>query len=132
MGWRVEGRYHTAPVNPRYRHWAGGARANPTPQSCPPRPRRVLIGRKAYAVAGADGLNWGALANCESGGNPRAVNPAGYYGLYQFDLGTWASVGGSGDPAAAPRPCAAVLPRAARADAIPPRRSAAPRPSPNG
>jgi uncharacterized protein YabE (DUF348 family) len=66
-----------------------------------PRPRRVLVGRKAYAVAGADGLNWGALANCESGGNPRAVNPAGYYGLYQFDLGTWRSVGGSGLPTSA-------------------------------
>jgi len=56
---------------------------------------------EAYAVAGANGLNWGALANCESGGNPRAVNPAGYYGLYQFDLGTWRSVGGSGLPTAA-------------------------------
>ena len=63
-----------------------------------PRPRRVLVGRQAYAVTGADGLNWGALANCESGGNPRAVNPAGYYGLYQFDMGTWRSVGGSGIP----------------------------------
>jgi hypothetical protein len=46
----------------------------------------------------ADGLNWAALAKCESGGNPRAVNPAGYYGLYQFSLSTWASVGGSGNP----------------------------------
>lgn len=63
-----------------------------------PHPRRVLVGRKAYAVPGADGLNWGALATCESGGNPRAVNPAGYYGLYQFDTGTWRSVGGSGLP----------------------------------
>ncbi len=66
-----------------------------------PRPRRVLVGREAYSVPGVDGLNWGALANCESGGNPRAVNPAGYYGLYQFDLGTWRSVGGSGVPTAA-------------------------------
>ena len=66
-----------------------------------PRPRRVLVGRKASSVAGADGLNWAALANCESGGNPRAVNPAGYYGLYQFDIGTWRSVGGSGVPTAA-------------------------------
>jgi uncharacterized protein YabE (DUF348 family) len=48
--------------------------------------------------ATADGLNWGALAKCESGGNPRAVNPAGYYGLYQFSLSTWARVGGSGSP----------------------------------
>ncbi|KQV72017.1 hypothetical protein ASC64_20545 [Nocardioides sp. Root122] len=66
-----------------------------------PSPRRVLVGRKPYAVQGADGLNWGALANCESGGNPNAVNPAGYYGLYQFDLGTWRSVGGSGLPTSA-------------------------------
>jgi hypothetical protein len=43
-------------------------------------------------------LNWRALARCESGGNPRAVNPAGYYGLYQFTPSTWRSVGGSGLP----------------------------------
>jgi uncharacterized protein YabE (DUF348 family) len=47
---------------------------------------------------GVDGLNWAALARCESGGNPRAVNPAGYYGLYQFSLATWHAVGGSGNP----------------------------------
>jgi uncharacterized protein YabE (DUF348 family) len=47
---------------------------------------------------GVDGLNWAALAQCESGGNPRAVNPAGYYGLYQFSLATWHAVGGSGNP----------------------------------
>jgi uncharacterized protein YabE (DUF348 family) len=47
---------------------------------------------------GVDGLNWAALARCESGGNPRAVNPAGYYGLYQFSLATWHRVGGSGNP----------------------------------
>ena len=62
------------------------------------KPRRVLVGRKAYSVAGADGLNWGALARCESGGNPRAVNPSGYYGLYQFNVTTWRGVGGSGMP----------------------------------
>lgn len=42
------------------------------------------------------------IAQCESGGNPRAVSPSGQYrGKYQFDYATWASVGGSGDPAAA-------------------------------
>lgn len=66
-----------------------------------PKPRRVLVGRRAWSVPGTDGLNWGALANCESGGNPNAVNPAGYYGLYQFDVGTWRSVGGSGVPTSA-------------------------------
>ncbi len=47
------------------------------------------------------GLNWRALARCESGGNPRAYNSAGYYGLYQFSRSTWRSVGGSGSPSAA-------------------------------
>jgi len=43
-----------------------------------------------------------AIAACESGGDPTAMSADGtYHGLYQFDYGTWASVGGSGDPAAA-------------------------------
>jgi hypothetical protein len=43
-----------------------------------------------------------SIAACESGGNPQAVGGGGAYrGKYQFDSGTWASVGGSGDPAAA-------------------------------
>ncbi len=44
-----------------------------------------------------------AIASCESGGDPAAVSSDGTYrGKYQFDSGTWASMGGSGDPAAAP------------------------------
>lgn len=44
-----------------------------------------------------------AIAACESGGDPTAVSADGTYrGKYQFDYTTWASVGGSGDPAAAP------------------------------
>lgn len=44
-----------------------------------------------------------AIAACESGGDPEAVSPDGTYrGKYQFDQGTWESVGGSGDPATAP------------------------------
>jgi hypothetical protein len=43
------------------------------------------------------------IAQCESGGNPHAVGGGGRYrGLFQFDYGTWASVGGHGDPAQAP------------------------------
>jgi uncharacterized protein YabE (DUF348 family) len=66
--------------------------------------RIIAFGTKARpespgSVAGVDGLNWGALARCESGGNPRAVSPNGRYrGLYQFALSTWHGVGGSGDP----------------------------------
>lgn len=40
-----------------------------------------------------------AIAACESGGDPEAVSSDGsYMGLYQFDQGTWESVGGSGSP----------------------------------
>ncbi|MET0687115.1 MAG: transglycosylase family protein [Solirubrobacteraceae bacterium] len=44
-----------------------------------------------------------AIAACESGGDPGAVSADGTYrGKYQFDQQTWESVGGTGDPAAAP------------------------------
>ncbi len=43
-----------------------------------------------------------SIASCESGGDPTAVSSDGTYrGKYQFDYGTWESMGGSGDPAAA-------------------------------
>jgi Transglycosylase-like domain len=42
------------------------------------------------------------IASCESHGNPRAIGGGGAYrGKYQFSFGTWASVGGKGDPARA-------------------------------
>lgn len=41
---------------------------------------------------------WAALAACESGGNPSTNTGNGYYGMYQFSLPTWQSVGGSGLP----------------------------------
>ena len=44
-----------------------------------------------------------AIAQCESRGDPRAIGGGGAYrGKYQFSYGTWAGVGGTGDPAAAP------------------------------
>jgi soluble lytic murein transglycosylase-like protein len=57
----------------------------------------------SYALAGGVSQSTlDAIASCESGGDPTAVDSSGtYYGLYQFDMGTWASVGGSGSPAAA-------------------------------
>jgi hypothetical protein len=54
-----------------------------------PQRRVVLVGT---------GPNWIGLAACESGGNPNAVNPAGFYGLYQFSISTWRAVGGKGIP----------------------------------
>nr|WP_283251294.1 MULTISPECIES: transglycosylase family protein [unclassified Actinomyces] len=41
---------------------------------------------------------WLQLAQCESGNNPSANTGNGYYGMYQFSLVTWRSVGGSGYP----------------------------------
>ena len=73
----------------------------------PLRSLRVLHA-KARARSGA-GISPGtkakldSIAACESHGDPRAVGGGGAYrGKYQFDTGTWASVGGQGDPAAAP------------------------------
>ena len=44
-----------------------------------------------------------AIAACESGGNPSAIGGGGAFrGKYQFDQATWESIGGAGDPAAAP------------------------------
>lgn len=49
------------------------------------------------------GVNWDGLAYCESTNNPKAeYHPSGYpstFGLFQFDLETWQSVDGVGNPA---------------------------------
>jgi resuscitation-promoting factor RpfB len=65
-----------------------GTKPKPKPKPAP-----------TYKIA-ADGLNWAALARCESGGRANAVDPP-YYGLYQFRANTWHAVGGSGLPSAA-------------------------------
>jgi hypothetical protein len=58
---------------------------------------------EANTIAGVPRDTLEAIASCESGGDPRSVSSDGTYrGKYQFDTGTWASMGGSGDPAAAP------------------------------
>lgn len=45
---------------------------------------------------------WAEVRRCESGGNYRAVSRSGRYrGAYQFDMQTWAAMGGKGDPAGA-------------------------------
>lgn len=70
-----------------------------------PQARIVKVGTKKLpdSVAGADGLNWQGLAQCESGGRPDSVDASGTYGgLYQFDTSTWQSLGGSGSPQEAP------------------------------
>jgi resuscitation-promoting factor RpfB len=64
-------------------------------------PELVTVGTKPRPTntPAADGLNWAALAKCESGGRVDAVSSNGlYHGLYQFSVSTWRSVGGSGLP----------------------------------
>jgi len=50
--------------------------------------------RPAPAVSGGGGLNWEAVAQCESGGNWHINTGNGFYGGLQFDYSTWLSNGG--------------------------------------
>ncbi len=80
-----------------------GTKEAPAPAPAPsvpaaPAPSSSGGGGNAGPIPSSGGLNWPALANCESSGNPKAVSPAGYMGLYQFDQRTWNANGGSGSP----------------------------------
>jgi uncharacterized protein YabE (DUF348 family) len=48
----------------------------------------------AAPVPSGNGLNWDAVAQCESGGNWHINTGNGFYGGLQFDYGTWLSNGG--------------------------------------
>ena len=78
----------------------------------------VKLGKASYASGGAAPGSNGSdtsqsrpvklpavlkrIAQCESGGNPRAISRDGRYrGKFQFDMSTWRSLGGTGDPAKA-------------------------------
>ncbi|WP_234343410.1 resuscitation-promoting factor [Streptomyces sp. NRRL F-5123] len=68
-----------------------------------PVPARGASGAGGKGGGPGGGLDWAALAACESGGRPHAVDPSGRYGgLYQFDVRTWRSMGGRGRPQDAP------------------------------
>ena len=55
-------------------------------------------------TANADGgVNWDAVAACESGGNWGIATGNGYYGGLQFTMGTWRANGGTGSPHKASR-----------------------------
>jgi uncharacterized protein YabE (DUF348 family) len=55
------------------------------------------VGTKALPTS-ASSLNWTALATCESGDNPSENTGNGFYGMYQFTISTWDSLGGTGLP----------------------------------
>ena len=61
----------------------------------------IAIAEGAWGIAPND--KWEQLRFCESTHNYEAISPSGKYrGAYQFDYPTWQTVGGTGDPAAAP------------------------------
>jgi len=92
----------TAPVDQVV---AVGTKAKPAPAPKPaaPKPAAPRVASPVPAApASASGLNWAALARCESGGRVNAVSSNGlYYGLYQFSIPTWRAMGGAGLPSQA-------------------------------
>ena len=74
----------------------------PAVEQAPAQQEPVQTENQAAAPSNSGGQNWGALAACESGGDASIVSANGlYHGLYQFDVQTWRSVGGSGLPSQA-------------------------------
>ncbi|MEU6999651.1 transglycosylase family protein [Nonomuraea sp. NPDC046570] len=83
-----------ARVRPPLRSYPGdGVVITVVPADPVPPPRHQPV------TAAVAGLNWAGLADCESRGNPAALNPAGpYYGMYQISLPMWVAVGGARTP----------------------------------
>jgi resuscitation-promoting factor RpfB len=73
----------------------------PPPPPPPPAPEPAPAPAPATTSSGGDtppantsGLNWDAVAQCESGGNWAINTGNGFYGGLQFDSGTWLANGG--------------------------------------
>lgn len=56
------------------------------------------------AAADPPATDWHKLRSCESGNQYDIDTGNGYFGAYQFDLPTWHSVGGAGQPNLNPAP----------------------------
>jgi uncharacterized protein YabE (DUF348 family) len=59
-----------------------------------PRAEIERVGTKKRPVLADNGLNWDAVAQCESGGDWSINTGNGFYGGLQFDYSTWLSNGG--------------------------------------
>ena len=94
----------TPPVN---KILVQGTKERPKPEPKPTTQQRSSTPSSGGSSAPAADLGsapdgvWGALAQCESGGNPATNTGNGYYGLYQFSASTWRAMGGSGLPSEA-------------------------------
>ena len=80
----------TAPVDQLTRV---GTRERPVVSSPAPSTSQPTA-RPAPPPPSSGGLNWDAVAACESGGNWHINTGNGYYGGLQFDSGTWLANGG--------------------------------------
>ena len=94
---------HLAPASPEIVERAAILRVQVVAERGERRLRKAL--KPEFGTPESVGVSQSTLdtiAACESGGDPTVVDASGtYYGKYQFDFGTWASVGGSGSPAEA-------------------------------
>lgn len=63
--------------------------------------RSPMTTAEIKAMLGGPGSKWYQVVKCESEFNPKAVNQQNnaHFGLFQFKVATWQSVGGSGNPA---------------------------------
>jgi peptidoglycan hydrolase CwlO-like protein len=78
-------------------------RAAPAPADPAPATSAAPAGAPEVSAPADVAAHLERIAQCESGGNPRAVSSSGLYrGKYQFAVSTWEGLGGVGDPAAAP------------------------------
>ncbi len=72
-----------------------GTKPTPVPAATAPATPAPAAGNTGAAPpADTGGLNWDAVAQCESGGNWHINTGNGFYGGLQFDAGTWLSNGG--------------------------------------
>jgi hypothetical protein len=69
-----------------------------TPAAVTPKVAPAVV---APATQAASSGVWASLRRCESGGNYSDNTGNGYYGAYQFSLGTWRGLGFPGLPSAA-------------------------------
>ena len=86
------------PGKPRVRAWlARAAQAEAAPAAVAPAASgqaSAPVTATAPVPASASGVNWSAIAACESGGNWGASTGNGFYGGLQFTQGTWDAYGG--------------------------------------
>jgi uncharacterized protein YabE (DUF348 family) len=71
-----------------------GTKARPQPTESQPTKSQPTESQPTESHSSSGGLNWDAVAACESGGNWHINTGNGFYGGLQFDSGTWLSNGG--------------------------------------